>query len=364
MQTVKKVRLAIWALVALTLVVMAGSTYAIDTSRVSAGRAIGDLFYLYASEPAETSVAVINQANYTKLASTNFSISFAHFVASSDGKSLYATAFGDLSLYLFLISLSELQVVATIPVGEGAHHLTLSDDGKTLYTAAAGAGVIAVIDTKSNSLQTKLSVGGAPQDVAVSSKYDLILVANSALDSVQAIDARTGSLVTSAPGLGKPVKLSLSSDQSYLAVTGENSSRLTILGLPNLKVQTSIPLGAAAHQLYLDSEHEIAYVGLQNNSLSVVSLRSDRVLKNIPLNGEVMDVFPDESLTRIFVSAGTHITTVKTADFSVADDLDLSTVVHGLVLLPLSRISVTPRNPGLLGSSTGKKSASDFTCGG
>ena len=363
MLTAKKVRLVAWSLIALLLAVMVNSTYEINVAKAGAIH-LQQGSYLYVSEPAESAVAIVDPSNYVKLANVGGSVSLAHFAISQDDKLVYATAFGNSSDYLYLISLPAFQVVATIPVGSGAHHLTLSSDGGALYVAAAGAGVVAVIDTRSSSLRTKLNVGGAPQDVVVSSKYGLILVANSALDSVQAIDTQTGSEVTSVSGLGKPVKLSLSNDQSYLVVTGENSTSLAVLNLPDLTPRVSIHLGVLAHQLYLDSARQIVYVGLQNNSLAIVNLRNDKVVKNIPLSGVVMDLTPDDTLTRIYASAGTHITTVRMDDLMVAYDLDLGTVVHGLILIPHGSALATLGSPGLPASSAGNKSATNFTCGG
>ena len=364
MKTARKVRVAAWSVIAFTLAVMVNSTYAIDLKMASTTHLRGGLYYLYASEPAQAAVAVTNPSDLVTVASIKSSAGFAHFAVSPDGRLLYATAFGNSSQYLFLIALPTFQLVATTPVGNGAHHLTLSPDGRVLYVAAAGEGMIAVVGTKSNSLQAKLSVGGAPQDVAVSSKYNLVLVANSALDSVQAVDPRTGSVVTSAHGLGRPVKLSISGDQSYLVVTGENSTTLAVLALPDLKLQSSIRLGDTAHQLYLDSDHGLAYVGLQNNSLSLVSLKSDRVLKNIPLSGVVMDLIADRSLGRIYASAGTHITAVNVDDFAISNDVDLGTAVHGMILVPGAALSLPSGSPGLRPSSAGRGNSSNFTCGG
>jgi YVTN family beta-propeller protein len=57
--------------------------------------------------------------------------------------------------------------IATIPIGSQIYWLTFSPDGKTCYVAARGAGEVAVIDTHSKKILTRIPVGKEPKRLLV-----------------------------------------------------------------------------------------------------------------------------------------------------------------------------------------------------
>jgi DNA-binding beta-propeller fold protein YncE len=349
-----------WLLVGAVIVALGIGTYEVDAS--AAGKTATRQL-VYASEPASMGVAVVDSSSFSVLRTISLGVSLAHFVVLSDRGLVYATAFGNDSGTLFVLTLPDLKLIATVPVGAGAHHLALIPD-RSLVLGTSSDGTLCEVYTTTSALAKMSVLGGSSEDVAVAPKYGFALVANSASDAVQEVDASSGKMVNSITGLGKPVKIRVSADQTYAVVTNLGSATVAVIGLPDLKVRASITLGSGPHQLYLDSLKGYAYVGLQNGTLAVVDLNGLHVTKILQMGGEPMDIQPNTSGTQIYVSGGDEVRTVSTNDQSVVQTSNLSTMVHGLLVVQATTAGQgeSPRTSGSNAKSA--SDASNFTCGG
>ncbi len=178
---------------------------------------------------------------------------------SPDGKTLYAALGMQNTVAIF--DLPEGRLRKTIPVGIAPYHLLLSKDGMVLYAACMGGqkpasndrmvqisggtlvrvdpktdsvrnGLIAAIDTRSNSVRT-VTVGDEPLGMAITQNGKTLFAANSNDDTISVVDTvqmkeqkKIFVRLNEDPGFGQmPTSLTLSDDDKtlYAALGGSNS---------------------------------------------------------------------------------------------------------------------------------------------
>ena len=123
-------------------------------------------------EVTDLAIAFITTSNNTLLATldtqTVSGISFYGFATTPSGF-LYAAAFNPDGVYL--VNPASQKLVETIQAGAGPAGAALSPDGASVYVTDAGAAgaigdTVSVINTKTNSVTSTITVGNDPQGVA------------------------------------------------------------------------------------------------------------------------------------------------------------------------------------------------------
>jgi len=287
----------------------------------------------YVAEPDANSIAVVDTESLAVVDTVALDQSYAHFVAVPSKGLLYATPFNTNSSTLYALSLPNLNIVATIQVGQGVHHLSATPDGGMVITSSM-TGIISEVNTTTNEVVRNIRLGGAPLDVAVASKYGAVIVANAVLDAVQEVNITTGQVIRSVTGLGDPAKLSISADQSYVVVTNKGSNYMDVLSLPDLTIQAELLFPSGPHMLYLDSARGYAYVGLENSSIAMVSLSENRVVKAYTLPGQPEDIQSGPDGNTVYFTAGTEVDTVNADSLALTHVTNLGTILHGLIVVP------------------------------
>ena len=83
---------------------------------------------VYVAEPYANSIAVVDTKS-SAVITLPLDESYAHFVAVPSKGILYATPYDANSSTLYALSIHDLNIVATIQVGQGVHQLTVTPDG-------------------------------------------------------------------------------------------------------------------------------------------------------------------------------------------------------------------------------------------
>lgn len=157
---------------------------------------------------------------------------------STDGTWAYVTNYGSKSVSVIDTTLATPKVITTISnVGTNPRGIAYvqTANGPRVYVANSGAGTVSVINASTNQLiDTKpstaltvdpISVGSAPQQIAVSPDGTRIYVTNQSSNSVSVINTATNALDGAAIAVGsKPAGIALSADGSTLYVANGDDS--------------------------------------------------------------------------------------------------------------------------------------------
>lgn len=214
---------------------------------------------LYASAGGNNKIRVFNfeNGNLTEQApiqmkdSNNTNFYPAGISISSDGKFLYTA--NNLSNSVSRIDLSTGQISATTSVGQNPYMAFLSHDGSTLYVSNWGGSSVSVLDAKDLTVKKTIPVGLHPNAVAENLVNGLIYVADSDSDEISVIDPQQQQVVQTislapyqgAPTGSQPNSLTVSPDGQTLYVANAGNNDIAVIdlghGKSDAKVKGFIP---------------------------------------------------------------------------------------------------------------------------
>ena len=241
----------------------------------------------HAAMTAPGEVWAIDTASRTVVAKVPVGMHPAHVVLSTDGRFAYATNGGDNTVSV--VDTGMRQAVATIPVGAYPHGLRISPDGKEAYVANLKGGTVSVIDTQARKEVAQIAVGKGPAQTGFTADGRLAFVSLSQENAVALIDPATRKVVARI-GVGTvPIQLYATPDGKTLFVANQGTKQkpgktVSAIDLQARKVATTLQTGAGAHGVVVDRDGRYAFISnLYANTVSVIDVKSLKVLKNVPV---------------------------------------------------------------------------------
>ncbi len=110
-------------------------------------------------------------------------------------------------------------------------NLAVSADGKRLYVVAQEGKALLVVDTETQKVLNKISIGNQPHSVVLSSDGKRAFVSNQWSDNVSVIDLVASRVVDTLKTGNGPAGLSLNSDGNILYVVNSYSSDISVIDL-------------------------------------------------------------------------------------------------------------------------------------
>ena len=187
-------------------------------------------------------------------------------LASQDEKHLYATAS---SGSVGVIAMPGHTVETSISVGGAPNGLALSPDGKTLYVTAM-AGGISVINTSSNTVTRTIPLQGTLQDIAVSLDGSELYVADESSGNIHVVDATSGSLRADVQMGAGVFGLTLSPDGQQLYATGAQSGMFWIVDRASRSKVNSISIGGIPRRIAFDDAGSTAVVSNEAGFVTII----------------------------------------------------------------------------------------------
>ena len=206
---------------------------------------------------------------------------------------------------LTAIDVARNTVLWTVPVAGTAFAVALSPDEQTVYIST-GNGTLYAIDVASRSVKATLTLGGAPNHLAVNRATGKLYVNDYYGSRVSEIDMSTNTLVRTLSLTGKtPQMMAVSPDGGTLYVANESGSILYIDLATGTKVaETTLPSGAFGLALSPDGLQLYASTGY-SSTVIVVDVQSKAVVNTIPVNGDARRVaFSPDGMTAAVASGG------------------------------------------------------------
>jgi YVTN family beta-propeller protein len=182
----------------------------------------------------------------------------------------YTTELGEESASLSVIDLISHTVTASIPLGELWSSEIAFTEGHHAYITCARS--VAVIDTASNALLSKINVGGEPEGIAVAPDGGRVYVANSygGGDTVSVIDTSSASVIATIAVGHAPREVSITTNGGRLYVSNDDSGTVSAIDTSTNSVIATIPTGANPKQPAIAADGRHVYV--PNNGSGTVSV--------------------------------------------------------------------------------------------
>ena len=190
-----------------------------------------------------------------------------------------------------VISKSSLSVIATISgfTGTKPHHVGQSPDGNFVYVAMFGSNKVAVIETGTDQLLAEFITGAsAARTHAVFATEDgeTLLVTNSVVNEVAALDAHTGAIQWSV-GVGNNPSEVLAANRKFAYVTIRNENKVQAINLKTLSIEGEVAVGTQPDTIQITPDGNTLVVALRGNPgvVSFVDLNDGLAVTPMTISG-------------------------------------------------------------------------------
>lgn len=135
-------------------------------------------------------------------------------------------------------------IIISIPVNGGPWSVAVSPNGSKIYVGSVFTGIVHTIDATTNTISGPSAFAGAGLfGLAVSHDGLEIYVANRNYDTVYAINAITGQLISNISVGQRPYGLSVSLDGSKVYVANSASNTVSVIDAPTKSVISTVGVG-------------------------------------------------------------------------------------------------------------------------
>ncbi|MBI5233754.1 MAG: beta-propeller fold lactonase family protein [Deltaproteobacteria bacterium] len=204
-----------------------------------------------------------------------------------DGKYLYVNDKGAGTIGVINLQLGILERLIAMPFPFGLHHITLGQDGKTIFGSGELTGKIMKMDIATAKIQV-LDWGPAPSapdylDVTKPGKPEYVFSGNYYHSTVGVFSTNPFKLIKEIPVGKNPHGTDAEPQGRYIQVADKLSATLTIIDVDKLAVKKVIPAGAGPLHNVFDSKGNYAYT---------CCFVADSIVKNDLTKLEIVDEFP------------------------------------------------------------------------
>ncbi|HEX9704706.1 MAG TPA: YncE family protein [Gemmatimonadales bacterium] len=220
----------------------------------------------YVTAQFADAVAVIDPVRRVRTGTLPVSGNPLAVALSATGRTLYVTTNLD---RLCAVELPHGRVVGIVSLPHAGHHLAMHPSGRWLYVPTWRAGLILELDARTLEATRTFSVGGVPQDVAVSADGLTLYAANEQgwLDAINLSTGRHGAPVPlGSGGLG----LALSPDEAVLYVGLVFAGRVVVIDRMTLRVLGAIETGGKPRRIAFDPGGKAALIANEAGWVDVV----------------------------------------------------------------------------------------------
>jgi YVTN family beta-propeller protein len=160
------------------------------------------------------------------------------------------------------------QVVATIPVGNGAHGIVVSPDDAYVYVGNENDNTVSKIEVASGSVVGTYPAGSNPDAIAITPNGDYLYVANYVnAGTVTVLNTATGALVKQIAVDEEPRYLAISPDGKVVYVPNQASGTVSVIDTSSQTVTGSITIGSNASGVWFAPDGDEAYVSDDNQNI-------------------------------------------------------------------------------------------------
>jgi len=176
------------------------------------------------------------------------------------------------------------QVLTKIPVPKGPHGMVVSPDGR-VFVSSDGDSLVSVIDTKLDVVIDTINVGNSPHGLAITPDANLVLVADFGTSQVVFIDTNKD-MVVGQVAVPNPHNIAISPDghTAYVASQMQGSTGLAILNIDSRTVTGNVPVDKTPRALNFSPDGKLLYFTLAGvDAVQVLDPATNQIEAQIPV---------------------------------------------------------------------------------
>jgi YVTN family beta-propeller protein len=189
---------------------------------------------------------------------------------------LYVSA--ELANALYAVDPATGKVVGEVPTGSAESHMfVLSPDGHRAYTANVGPGSVSVLDLQKRSVVAVIPVAKTVQRISISTDGRFVFTQDQTAPRIAVIDTASNKV---ARWIDLPAKVysSTPTPDGKLLIANASSGKLFVIDLSTEKVIGDYPIPAAIGEIAVDATSDHAYVTCpQKGTIEFLDLRGGKL---------------------------------------------------------------------------------------
>jgi len=169
-----------------------------------------------------------------------------------------------------------------------------------------------VIDPVTNTVVGVINDIRIPHGITSAPDGSRVYISNEALHTLDAVDARSLSVIARVPLSGRPNNVAISKDgrKVYVGIA-QAPGALDVIDTIALKNVKTVPVTGAIHNVYVTPDGKFAVAGsIPASAISIVDTSTDQMVRTIKMTAGVrpmaFDTNPDGSTRRIFVQLSNY----------------------------------------------------------
>lgn len=214
-----------------------------------------------------------------------------------DGRILAST---ERSRSLTIVDTRNNDAVSAIPTAQEATHMVVvSPDARIAYTANIRSGTVSVLDLVAGTKLLDITIGGAPEGIALTPDGRTLWVSDNDGAKVYAFDTTTFARVAELPTGPVPIRVLASPDGRWIVTSNAGAGTLTVIDAAARAVARTIPVSSTGEAtqvtiLFSADGRRLYAAETARNQVAEVDLASGQVLRRLPAgtNGDGLAIAP------------------------------------------------------------------------
>jgi YVTN family beta-propeller protein len=194
---------------------------------------------------------------------------------------LYVTT--ELDQSITIIDPTTLKIVGSIPTGQPESHMfVIAHNGLRGYTANVGPGTVSVLDIKARKVLKIIPVSGNTQRISISPDGKWVFTADQTKPQIAVIDTAAGEVKTRVPIDGLGYGSVVTPDGHYVLVAVPDANKVDVIDLRTMKMVESVPVGTSPQEVLVQPDGKTAYVScIKSNRVDAIDLSTWKVIRQI-----------------------------------------------------------------------------------
>jgi YVTN family beta-propeller protein len=276
----------------------------------------------------------------------NLGIDISNAVLTPDGKYLYGS--NGPANSVAVINMASYSVIASISTGTQPGAIAVAPDGGHVYVCNRGSDSVSVIQTSDNTVIKTITVGMFPSGIDVTPDGAYVYVGNYLSNSVSVIETVNNTITQTILGMGYYVSgLAVTPDGKYVYVTkasaaaADGPDSVSVINTSDNSIQGTYSTCGIGGNIVITADGSYAYItchGRGGSTDSVVVFRTSDNTKilTIPLASNAGAwspiLTPDRSY--LYVISSTNISIIRTSDNTVVDTPSVYYAPAGMAISP------------------------------
>jgi YVTN family beta-propeller protein/parallel beta-helix repeat protein len=240
-------------------------------------------------------------------------------------------------------------VITKVKVGGAPKEIAITPNGKTAYVTNYWHGNISVIDTATNTVTTTVLLRADPFGVAVTPDGKKVYVTNGDSNNVSVIDTDTNTVTAIVPVGNRPESIAVTPDGKNVYVANYGGNNVSIIDTTTNIVTATVHVGNWSEGIAVTPDGTKIYVANGGRYVSVIETTTNTVTDTVDVYNSPYEIGVNPTGTKVYV-AGTKKGYVAGTDDGFVSAIDTS---NNTIIATMDIVGGSPT--GLAVTPDGKK---------